>query len=192
MSTWDARSVVPMTLVSETGQEGNSANTAIQPGTAPRALIWRTQDADPLRSRFRLDIFWRYLPPKHSPESAPPPYDQRTEESTARTISSQTQGPRKIPARPSFPSTRHEQIASRPCNQGTQKIALRTHSPRHIPTPAGLTPPDPRAQRGNNSGGILTRYTDPDNSLVLRSGRLGGDLQDVDWDGGAREAEELG
>jgi hypothetical protein len=94
MSTWDARSVVPMTLVSETGQEGNSANAAIQPDTAPRALIWRTQDADPLRSRFRPDVFWRYLPPKHSPVSAPPPYDQRTEESTARTISSLTEAQR--------------------------------------------------------------------------------------------------
>lgn len=67
---------------------------------------------------------------------------------------------------PNINSTRHEQIPTIPSNKRPQIIPFRTHSPRHIPTPTSLIPSNPRTQRGNDSGSIFARYTDPDGFLV--------------------------
>ncbi|KAF7169156.1 hypothetical protein CNMCM6106_004129 [Aspergillus hiratsukae] len=76
-------------------------------------------------------------------------------------------------------------------------IPLRAHPPRYTPrgrrrsrsrrfTPAAA--PDPGTQRGNHSRGVRARDADPDCLRLV----LGGDFQDVEWDGCPCQTEELG
>jgi hypothetical protein len=72
-------------------------------------------------------------------------------------------------------------------------IPLRTHPPRHAPpgrrrrfTPPAAT--DPGAQRSNDGCGVRAWDADPDCLRLV----LPRDFQDVERDGCACEAEELG
>lgn len=90
-------------------------------------------------------------------------------------------------------SKRRKQIHPIPRNQRKQKVPLRTNPPCNIHTSTSFTPTNPRTQRCDNGGGIFAGDTNP-NDLRSRRGTVvvvGGDLQNVDWDGCSGEAEEL-